>query len=82
MSRKEKLKEKLLDHNQERNIGFDELCTLLEHLGFQRKGGKGSHQIFYRDDVEDLINLQPTKDGKAKPYQVRQVRGIVKAYEL
>jgi hypothetical protein len=26
--------------------------------------------------------LQTTRDGKAKPYQVRQVRQIVKGYNL
>jgi predicted RNA binding protein YcfA (HicA-like mRNA interferase family) len=82
MSRKEKLKEKLLDGNQDQNWRLDELCTLLPHLGFTEREGKGSHRIFHREGIEDLINLQPTRDGKAKPYQVRQVRAIVKAYQL
>ena len=37
---------------------------------------KGSHHIFFRDDVEEIINLQPDKN-KAKPYQVKQVRDII-----
>ncbi len=54
----------------------------MPHLGFTEREGKGSHRIFHREGIEDLINLQPTRDGKAKPYQVRQVRAIVKAYQL
>ena len=32
---------------------------------------RSSHHIFTKEGVEKIINLQ-TKDGKAKPYQVRQ----------
>jgi predicted RNA binding protein YcfA (HicA-like mRNA interferase family) len=82
MAKKEKLKAKLLTIGQEKNFRLDELCTLLQQLGFDERQGKGSHRIFYREGVEEQINLQPTKDGKAKPYQVKQVRQIVKAYSL
>ena len=51
-------------------------------LGLASAKTKGSHRIFYRDGVNEIINLQPAKDGKAKPYQVRQVRQIIKAYSL
>jgi hypothetical protein len=27
--------------------------------------------------VREIINLQPGHDGKAKPYQVRQVRAVI-----
>ena len=37
---------------------------------------------FYRKDIENIINLQPAKDGKAKPYQVKQVRDIILKYRL
>ncbi len=42
---------------------------------------KGSHHIFFRDDVEEIINLQPDKN-KAKPYQVKQVRNLIVKYNL
>jgi hypothetical protein len=32
--------------------------------------------------VREIIDLQPLKDGKAKPYQVKQVRDIVRRYGL
>jgi predicted RNA binding protein YcfA (HicA-like mRNA interferase family) len=34
---------------------------------------KGSHHILTKDGIEEIINIQP-KNGKAKPYQVKQVR--------
>ena len=37
---------------------------------------RGSHHIFRREGVRELINLQ--RDGsQAKPYQVRQVRQAI-----
>jgi hypothetical protein len=41
----------------------------------------GSHHIFSRPDVEEILNLQP-RGGQAKPYQVKQVRQIVLKYKL
>ena len=41
----------------------------------------GSHHIFARPDVPELINLQAVK-GQAKPYQVRQFLKLVERYGL
>ncbi|MDQ3174333.1 MAG: type II toxin-antitoxin system HicA family toxin, partial [Acidobacteriota bacterium] len=41
----------------------------------------GSHHTFRRDGVEEKINLQRDK-GKAKVYQVRQVRAVIVKYGL
>jgi predicted RNA binding protein YcfA (HicA-like mRNA interferase family) len=82
MAKRDKLKAKLLSIGQEKNFRLDELCTLLRQLGFSEREGKGSHRIFAREGVEEIINLQPAKDGKAKTYQVKEVREIVKAYNL
>ena len=44
-------------------------------LGFTERI-RGSHHIFRREGVRELINLQ--RDGsQAKPYQVRQVRQVI-----
>jgi len=56
------------------------LCTLLGRLEFEERV-RGDHHIFTRNGVAEIINLQP-KDKKAKPYQVRQVRGILVKYRL
>jgi hypothetical protein len=82
MARKDKLKAKLLNPDQDKNFDIDELCYLVRQLGFSERSGKGSHRIFYREGIEEIINLQPTSGNKAKPYQVREVRQIVKAYSL
>ena len=42
---------------------------------------RGSHHIFTKDDVEEILNLQP-KGSKAKPYQVKQVRNMILKYKL
>ncbi len=42
---------------------------------------KGSHHIFSKEDVEEILNLQD-KNGKAKPYQVKQVRLLILKYQL
>ena len=82
MAKRDKLKEKLLSGKSDNNFTVDELCTLLSHLGFTERKGKGSHRTFYRDGIEEIINLQPVRGGKAKPYQVRQIRQIVIGYSL
>jgi hypothetical protein len=40
----------------------------------------GSHHIFSRHDIAELINLQEVKGGKVKPYQVRQLRELLIQY--
>jgi transposase len=54
---------------------------LLLSLGFSERI-KGNHHIFTRNDVIEIINLQPLKDGKAKAYQVKQVRNLILKYKL
>lgn len=62
------------------NVGFDSLLALLRQLGFTERT-KGSHHVFRRAGVEEMINLQ--RDGdKAKVYQVRQVRAVLSKHGL
>ena len=72
MSRAEKLFDKLIAGRSDANFPFDELCTLLTKLGYTMRKTKGSHIIFQRGS--SFLNLQPAAGGKAKSYQVRQVR--------
>ena len=54
--------------------------ALLLALNFTERIG-GSHHMFVRSGIDELINLQ--RDGaKAKPYQVKQVRIIMLRYDL
>ena len=62
------------------NVSFEEICRLLRHLGFDERI-RGSHHIFTKSGVEEIINLQPI-GAKAKVYQVKQVRNIIHRYRL
>jgi len=81
MSRYEKLLLKILSGTSDNNIGFEELRNFLIALGFTERTTGGSHRIFYRDNIEEIINIQP-KGSQAKPYQVKQVRNILLKYKL
>jgi hypothetical protein len=71
---------KVLSGSSDANINFDDLCYLLEYLGFTRRV-KGSHNIFKKLGIETKINLQ--KDGsKAKHYQVNQIRKLLTENKL
>ena len=80
MSRYEKLLLAVLSGTRDKNLLFADLQTVLDRLGFQCRI-KEDHFIYTRDDVEEIINLQPA-GSKAKPYQVKQVRGIILKYQL
>ena len=80
MAKHEKILIQVLRGASDSNVSFDELCSLLRHLGFDQRI-RGSHHIFTKQDVEEIINLQP-KGSKAKAYQVKQVRGIILRYKL
>lgn len=60
---------------------FDDLVRFVQALGFREVGGKGSHRVFAHPDVVELVNLQAER-GQAKRYQVRQVTGLVRRYDL
>ncbi|TBR61969.1 toxin HicA [Westiellopsis prolifica IICB1] len=59
---------------------FEQLCQLLSRLGFDERI-RGSHHIYTREGIEEILNLQP-KQGKAKAYQVKQVREVIFKYQL
>ena len=80
MGKYDKLLEQILCGTSDANIDFDELRGLLLRLGFKQRI-RGSHHLFTKPGVAEKINLQ-RDDGKAKPYQVRQVRNIIVQYKL
>ena len=73
--------EKVIRGLSDSNIRFRDLRKTIKDLGFSERI-KGDHHIFYREGVEEILNLQPLKDGKAKTYQVKQVRGVILKYKL
>jgi predicted RNA binding protein YcfA (HicA-like mRNA interferase family) len=80
MGKYEKLYEHILMHRSDANVPFDALCILLKRLGFDERI-KGDHHIFTREDIEEILNIQP-KEGKGKPYQVKQIRDIILKYQI
>ena len=80
MSQLEKLLNKILIGTSDANIPFAQLCQLLRKLGFEERI-RGSHHIFFKEGIEEILNLQP-KGSQAKAYQVQQVRTIIIKYQL
>ena len=80
MSKASKTLADILTGRSDANIAFADICHLLERAGFTRKPGKGSHTLFHKDGVEEMINLQPI-GNKAKTYQVKQVRNLLLKYQ-
>ena len=70
----------VLRGSSDANIRFSELRGLLSRLGFAERI-KGSHHIFTREDIVEILNLQP-RNSLAKPYQVKQVRRVLIRYKL
>ena len=66
------------------NIAFDDICSLpkklVKKLEFSVRV-KGSHHIFTKKEVVEILNIQ-SKQGKAKAYQVKQVRELILKYNL
>jgi predicted RNA binding protein YcfA (HicA-like mRNA interferase family) len=81
VGKSDKIKQDVLGGTSNANIRFDDLCLLLTHLGFKERT-KGSHRIFSKSGIFEIINLQPRHDGKAKTYQVNQVRAIIAQHNL
>ena len=80
MSKYDKLLNKILCGTSDSNIQFSELCQLLYRLDFNERI-KGDHHILSKQGVSEIINIQP-KEGKAKPYQVKQIRNLILKYKL
>jgi len=76
----DKVLTRILSGFSDANISFAEMCQLLRKLGFDERI-RGSHHIFTKEAVEEILNLQP-KGSKAKPYQVKQVRNVILKYRL
>ena len=80
MARTDKVLEQVLRGSSDANIRFADLRSLLLRLGFGERV-RASHHIFWKEGVEEILNLQP-KGSKAKPYQAKQVRHVILKYKL
>ena len=73
MTMRDKLTEKILDGNSDGNITFEEITQFLLSRGYSLKRVRGSHYHFRKEGAQPF-NLQEGENGKAKRYQVKQVR--------
>jgi predicted RNA binding protein YcfA (HicA-like mRNA interferase family) len=80
VTQRDKLLVKILLGTSDSNIPFESLCQLLSTLGFDERI-RGSHHIFSKEGIEEILNLQP-KQSKAKAYQVKQVRNVILKYQI
>ena len=80
MGNYERLIQQILSGKADANIAFSDLCNLLLRCGFEMRVS-GSHHVFRKSGIEEKVNLQKD-DGKAKPYQVKQVRHMILKYKL
>jgi predicted RNA binding protein YcfA (HicA-like mRNA interferase family) len=71
---------RILKGSSDANIRFSDLCALLSQLGFAERI-RGSHHIFTREGIREILNLQP-RNSLAKPYQVKQVRRVLVQHKL
>jgi hypothetical protein len=63
MARPKRVLTRVLAATSDQNIRFDELRLLLSALDFQERI-RGSHHIFVREDVTEILNLQPRDGGR------------------
>ena len=81
VSESEKLLVRILaGHLGDKNIPFEGMCRLLRHIGFEeRTRGKSLHLHQGRSGRNPQ---SPDQAGRAKPYQVKQVRQVILKYRL
>ena len=77
---REGLLRRILARQTGANVRFGDLRGLLLRLGFEERI-RGSHHIFVREGIPDLINIQP-RGGQVKAYQVQQVRRVIEKYGI
>lgn len=75
---------KILAGRSDRNIALQQLRTMLVSFGLRRfkERIRGDHHIFGRTGIVETLNIRPLPSGKAKSYQLRQVRSVVLRYRL
>jgi len=77
----EKTKAALLDSAKDHSHRFGAVVHFLEATGWNKRM-KGGHHIFTRPGIPILLNLQPEKSGKAKAYQIAQIRKQLELFKL
>jgi hypothetical protein len=63
------------------NVDFADAVNLLLALDFEEVRVVGSHHTYARAGIVEQINIQ-SRNGQAKPYQLRQFIALVRRYHL
>ena len=64
-----------------KKVRFVRVCKIAVAFGFQTRKSSGSHRVFFKDGIREILNFQ-NENGWAKPYQVKQFIKIIEKYEL
>lgn len=67
--------------NNPNNVKFSDFISVVESFGFVLLRTKGSHFIFFNNEIKEMINIQNFR-GEAKPYQIKQFLYLVEKYNL
>jgi hypothetical protein len=67
--------------NNIKNVSFDEFIIIIEMFDFILDRVNGSHHIFKKIGIQELINIQNV-NGMAKPYQIKQFFAIIEKYNI
>jgi hypothetical protein len=59
------------------SLRFGNLCALAECFGWVFVRQNGSHRMYKRSGSTILMNFQEDRNGRAKPYQVRQLLAAI-----
>ncbi len=64
-----------------KNVRFEDFCKALKAFGFKYRGGRGSHRVFVKEGIREILTIQHVK-CRVKSYQVKQFLKIIEKYNL
>ena len=64
-----------------KNVQFDDFINAILASGFEDTRQNGTSHHIFKDADGNIMNIQPSKDGKAKPYQIKQLQSIVREHQ-
>ena len=77
----DKIYNAVMSGKSDNSINFADFQSLIIDLGFIFRRQNGSHMIYSNNNINEYMNIQD-KGGKAKDYQVKQLRKIIKRHGL
>ena len=76
-----KVYQAVISGKSDNNINYKDFQNLIVNLGFDFARQRGSHEMYFNDEIKRYMNIQ--NDGsKAKPYEIKQLRNLIKEFDL